>query len=98
LILPTAADCSPIVLCEAAAFGLPCLAHDVGGIASIVQSGKTGQLFNLTSEPEVWAQWLHKTFADPEIYSQLAIGALEDAHIRLNWESFCKEFVEFLRS
>jgi glycosyltransferase involved in cell wall biosynthesis len=98
LLLPTEADCTPIVLCEAAAFGLPYLAHDVGGVASIVQSGKTGQLFNLASTPEDWAQWLHLTFADPENYSRLAMSALEDAHARLNWDSFCQEMVRFLCS
>jgi glycosyltransferase involved in cell wall biosynthesis len=97
-VLPTAADCSPIVLCEAAAYGLPCLSHDVGGVASIVQRGKTGQLFSLASQPEEWAQWLQRTFADPEAYSQSALRAYEDAQTRLNWKSFCKELVDFLRS
>jgi glycosyltransferase involved in cell wall biosynthesis len=98
LILPTEADCSPIVLCEAAAFGLPCLAHDVGGVGSILQAGRTGQLFSRTSSPADWAQWLHRTFADPNAYAQLALGALDDAQTRLNWESFCKEFVNFIAS
>jgi glycosyltransferase involved in cell wall biosynthesis len=97
-ILPTLADTAGIVFCEAASYGLPCLTHDVGGIASIVQKGKNGHLFSLTSKPQEWAQWLHETFADAEIYAQFVLQSFEEARTRLNWESFCMELVEFLRS
>jgi glycosyltransferase involved in cell wall biosynthesis len=97
-VLPTTADCTPIVLCEAAFYGLPSLSHDVGGVATIVQSGKTGQLFSLTSSPQEWAQWLRDIYADAKTYSGFAERSIEDAHARLNWESFGRELVNFLRS
>jgi len=97
-ILPTIADAAGIVFCEAASYGMPCLTHDLGGIASIVLPGKNGNLFSLTSKPEEWAQWLHKAFANRNTYLQYALHSLDEAHTRLNWESFCKEFVEFIRS
>ena len=41
-IFPTIAECSPIVLCEAAMYGLPVVSIDTGGISSYVtrESGK----------------------------------------------------------
>lgn len=97
-VLPTIADAAGIVFCEAASYGMPCLAHDLGGIASIIEPGKNGQLFSLTSKPQEWAEWLQKTFANHDTYLHFALNSLKEAHNRLNWESFCKKFVEFLRS
>jgi glycosyltransferase involved in cell wall biosynthesis len=97
-ILPTLADAAGIVFCEAASYGMPCLTHDVGGIAAIIHNEKSGHLFSLNSKPQEWAQWLHTTFANAETYSQFAMQSFEEARTRLNWESFCKELVEFLRS
>lgn len=96
-IFPTTADCAGIVLCEAAAFGLPGAAHEVGGVASLMQNGSTGRLFSLDSQPGAWAEWLHRTFADFHVYSQFALRALEDAQARLNWKAFCQELVDFLQ-
>lgn len=97
-VLPTIADAAGIVFCEAASYGMPCLTHDLGGIAAIVRPGLNGNLFSLTSQPQEWAQWLHQAFANPDTYLQFALHSLEEAHKRLNWESFGKEFVEFLHS
>lgn len=97
-VLPTMADCTPIVMCEAAVYGIPCLSHNVGGVSAIVQTGKNGQLFSLNSQPLEWAQWLHELFNDSNSYLEFATRSLEDAHARLNWGSFCQGLIEFLRS
>ncbi|WP_137463714.1 glycosyltransferase, partial [Escherichia coli] len=44
LLLPTIADCYGMVFCEAAAFGLPVVATDTGGVSSIVINERTGIL------------------------------------------------------
>lgn len=45
-ILPTQADCFSIASIEAMATGLPVVASDLGGIADIVQHGRTGYLLS----------------------------------------------------
>jgi glycosyltransferase involved in cell wall biosynthesis len=41
---PVLPDASPVVLIEAMAVGLPCIASDIGGIAEIITDGETGLL------------------------------------------------------
>jgi glycosyltransferase involved in cell wall biosynthesis len=48
--LPTLLDMSPFVLVEAAAAGLPIVASDLGGIADLVDTGKSGILVPPTDE------------------------------------------------
>src|SRR5262249_43667081 len=48
-VLPTQADCSPIAICEANAFGLPVLTTDVGGVPSLIKSGRNGFMFPLSA-------------------------------------------------
>ena len=55
MLFPTRADCTPIALCEAAAYGIPVVAADVGGISSIV-TPNTGRLMPATSTPEDYAE------------------------------------------
>lgn len=46
-VLPTRADCYPLVCMEALAAGLPMVATRVGGIPDMVQDGKTGHLIDV---------------------------------------------------
>ncbi|HYQ18459.1 MAG TPA: glycosyltransferase family 4 protein [Polyangiaceae bacterium] len=46
-VLPTRADCYSLVCIEALASGLPCVSTNVGGIADILDEGKTGHLLNV---------------------------------------------------
>lgn len=41
-VYPTLNDCFPLVLLEAMQAGIPIIASDVGGIADIIENGKTG--------------------------------------------------------
>ncbi|MBS2023918.1 MAG: glycosyltransferase family 4 protein [Deltaproteobacteria bacterium] len=42
LVLPTRADCSPLVTMEAMACGLPVVATRVGGVSEVIAEGETG--------------------------------------------------------
>src|SRR2546430_6272284 len=47
LVLPSRADCVPVVIAEANSFGIPVVTSDVGGIPSVVRNGVNGSTFPL---------------------------------------------------
>jgi glycosyltransferase involved in cell wall biosynthesis len=85
LILPSLADCSPIVLCEANALGVPCLTTDVGGIPSIIQDHVNGKLFATDAEVAEYCQYILHLFTHYSTYKDLAISAFQEYQSRLNW-------------
>jgi glycosyltransferase involved in cell wall biosynthesis len=85
LILPSRADCSPVVFCEAASYGLPSLASRTGGIKSIITDGINGQTFPSTATPEAWADRIAAIVCEPEHYSALCRSSFQAYRERLNW-------------
>ena len=84
LLLPTRADCSPLVLLEANAFALPSLTTDVGGIPEIVRAGVNGATFPLSTDPDEYCAYVEDLFAHYRHYEQLATSALSEFYNRLN--------------
>ncbi len=85
-ILPTRADCTPIVISEALSFGIPVLATNTGGIASQVEHGKTGFLFS-EDDVEGYAQVIADLFNEKS-YQQLSANCLEAYQKTFNWNSW----------
>jgi len=85
LLLPAKADCSPVVLNEAAAHALPALATDVGGIPSIVRDGVNGKLFARDAGAAEYSAYIHDVVSSPDRYRRLALSSLDEYHRRLNW-------------
>ena len=46
-LLPSRAECTPIVLAEAAAYGLPVVASATGGMAAMLREERSGYLVDL---------------------------------------------------
>jgi glycosyltransferase involved in cell wall biosynthesis len=63
-VLPTIADCSPLVILEAMAVGLPVIATRVGGIPEMVIHGETGLLIPPNS-PEALSEAIRELAKDP---------------------------------
>lgn len=87
LLLPTVADCTPIVFPEANAFGVPCLTHAVGGVSDVVRDGVNGRLFTLRSAASTWADAIEELMNDRPAYDALAVSSLREYHDRLNWRT-----------
>jgi glycosyltransferase involved in cell wall biosynthesis len=87
LILPSIADCTPIIFCEANSLGVPCLSTNVGGIPSIIESGVNGQLFDLDTPIEEYCNYITNLFSNYPAYQQLAISAFDRYKSSLNWGS-----------
>lgn len=87
LILPTRADCTPLAVGEANAFGVPCLATAVGGLPTIVRGGRNGTLFPPTAAPEEWCGFVVRTLVDRTAYESLAFSSYAEFCNRLNWRT-----------
>ncbi|MCU1259845.1 MAG: glycosyl transferase group 1, partial [Bryobacterales bacterium] len=98
LILPTRADCTPMVIGEANSLGVPCLVTDVGGIPSQIRNGVNGQMFPLSEPPDVWADWAATMYENPNAYAELARSSFREYATRLNWTSSIQSFVKELQS
>ena len=98
LLLPTIADASPVVLCEACAYGLPPVTTNVGGISSIVADGVSGRTFSPTAAPAEYADYIERMFGDRTRYRELAVNARDAYEKRLNWKVTGREVGKCLRS
>lgn len=85
MLLPTEADCTPIVLNEAAAFGVPVIAADTGGISSQIEHGFNGFLAIKDNDYPDYAQRL---LEDKALYQQMASNARHKFETELNWETW----------
>ena len=97
-ILPSRAECFGMVICEAAAYGLPVIASDTGGIPEVLGGGEWGIMLAPTSPPESFARWIRAGRADAEAYARMAWAARRDFEERLNWGVFCRRLVEIVHS
>ena len=87
-VFPTRAECSPIVICEANAFGLPVLTTDVGGIPTIVKSGENGYMLPLSASGAEYAGLIADIVSEPNRYEQLVHSCRREYDQRLNWDKW----------
>lgn len=73
-ILPTLNECFPLVLLEAAAYGLPAVASLEGGISDIIDDGETGLLTEM-GNPEDLAQKLECLIRDEQTRESMGRAA-----------------------
>lgn len=93
LILPTHADCTPIVLSEAAACGLPVATTAVGGIAETVGDAGWAKAFPAGTAAEPFADWIARSYHDRARYQDMAWRARREYEERLNWTSFARAVI-----
>jgi glycosyltransferase involved in cell wall biosynthesis len=87
LIVPSRAEAYGVVFCEANAFGVPCLATEVGGIPTIIQNEVNGRLFDLHAHGREYAEWIADIWKDPARYQELALGSRRRYDERLCWSA-----------
>lgn len=85
LILPTRADCVPVVFAEASSYGLPSLATRVGGVTSAIREGVNGYTFDTVADSSAYAERIRQVIAEPATYRQLCLSSFAEYADRLNW-------------
>ncbi|MGQ4650675.1 glycosyltransferase [Lyngbya aestuarii] len=98
LLFPTRADCSPIAICEANAFGLPVIATETGGIPTIINNGKNGYMLPMSASGDDYASLIVKNLYDQTSYQQLILSSREEYETRLNWNKWAKSLHQVMIS
>ena len=97
LLLPTIADCTPIVYSEVNSFGIPVITTNVGGITTVIKDNVNGMTFGLNSEISEWANYISKQFINSSNYENLCLSSFNEYETRLNWEVSGKKIYKLLK-
>lgn len=84
LILPTLFDCYGIVFCEAAAYAIPSLASNVGGVSQIIEDGQNGFLFSSNAQASEYADKIMEIINN-RMYGEISKASMDSYVKRLNW-------------
>lgn len=92
LVLPTRADCTPMVVAEALAHGTPALASDMGGIAEMIGPA-AGRTLPLSADATTWSDTLGDMASDQMAYDLMSDAATERTAKHLNWATWAEGIV-----
>jgi glycosyltransferase involved in cell wall biosynthesis len=99
LLLPSRADCVPVVIAEAASFGVPVVASSVGGIRTAVRDDTNGYVLpSLTDFTPQACSLILSSMENCGRYRQLAINSFGQYRERLNWQTAGARIHELLES
>jgi glycosyltransferase involved in cell wall biosynthesis len=97
-ILPTRADCSPVVCCEASAHGTPMVITDTGGVSAHVTDGVNGFLVAPHSPAEAYACRIADAWTQRDGYAALVVSSRREYERRLNWDAWTDTVLRFIAS
>ncbi|MBK9283700.1 MAG: glycosyltransferase family 4 protein [Sphingobacteriaceae bacterium] len=98
LILPTRFDCTPIVINEASAFGLPSFIARTGGIEGHLKDGVNGFTISYTDTGSEYAENIEQFINHPEKYVQLRTKSRKLYEEELNWDHWRKQIEKIISS
>lgn len=91
LLHPARFEAAGIVPAEAAAFGVPTLTNNVGGLASTVADGVSGVVLPKHSPAEGYVRVLQDFTRDPAAYRRLCLSTRQRYETELNWNVVSKK-------
>jgi glycosyltransferase involved in cell wall biosynthesis len=96
LFLPTRADCTPIVICEANAYGLPVISTKTGGVSSVIEDGINGFLLPLSAGSTEYFNVIKNLILEKSKLIELAKSSREKYLTELNWTQWGIEMKKIL--
>jgi glycosyltransferase involved in cell wall biosynthesis len=97
LIHPSRFHAAGIVISEAAAFGVPTITNNVGGLGTSVLHNLTGIVLPESSKPEAYTQAIIKLIHDQKRYNAYQTAARERFDKELNWEVAGQRLLEIIQ-
>ncbi len=97
-ILPTIAECTPIVFSEANSFGLPVITTNTGGINSIIRNDINGRMFGPEMDVPSCASYIGEFFKNFDQYNKYSLKSFNEYLIRLNWNVSIDKCVTYLNN
>lgn len=98
VILPSLADCTPVVFSEANAFGVPCLTTQVGGHTSIIKDGINGKAWARQDFVESCVKYISELVESEKRYQELCLSARNVYLKELNWKTTGAKIAGLIRS
>ena len=96
LLLPTQADCSPIVCCEASAHGTPVLIANTGGVAGHVRDDVNGYLLPPGGDPGGYVEVIASLWRERDRYHRLVASTRRQFEERLNWDAWAQSALQHI--
>ena len=90
--MPTRNEAVGIVFSESAAFGLPCIASNTGGIPDYIENNITGRLLELSANGKDYADVIASIWNDEVQYRNMKIAARNKYEQELNWNKWAEQF------
>jgi glycosyltransferase involved in cell wall biosynthesis len=98
LIHPARAEAFGVVFAEAAAFAVPAIASEVGGIPTAIRNGRNGYLLPSDSDGEAYATLIKEIFDDRERYRDLAMSSFGEYETRLSWRTGAETVIRYVQA
>jgi glycosyltransferase involved in cell wall biosynthesis len=96
-LLPTLADCTPVVFSEAASYGLPVITTDVGGCRSVVIHEVTGYCLHKEHFVAEATKRIAALWRDEGLYETYCWQAFCHYKKELNWDAIGKKAITSLQ-
>lgn len=97
-VLPTRADCTPMVIAEANAYACPVLVTNTGGIGSLMNEGTNGAMLPPGATGAEWADAIEAMTYDQTRYRALSQSSHAHCHAKLTWTAWADRITEVLKS
>lgn len=97
-LLPTRAECVAIAFCESAAYGLPVITRDTGGVTEVVKNGVNGYALDNESDYKEYGDKIISIFQSDDEYYSLVNTSRSYFEERLNWDVWGKKMKMILDS
>ena len=97
LVHPSRFHSAGIVISEAAAFGLPTITNNVGGLATTVQHGYSGIVLPERSRASAYCQAIIDLMQEPQRYQSLRKNVRKRFDEELDWQVAGVKLSDFVR-
>ena len=95
-VLPTRADCTPMVVAEANAYGTPVLITETGGIATLMAGGANGRMMPYEATAQDWARVIREMTTVSTQFEELSKTSFAHARERLTWAAWAEDMEKVL--